>query len=159
MFQIDKTRWKDWFKPGSVHQQLGFLLYNFATKEWSTENFDCWFAIQELKGRRVTIPRLPRLGGERQRAFAIYAQWVAENAPNEVNITRALRQEAFKRIQSAGSVTSAFNGVESALELNIKDTLSRFTESKEFARYRDHWELITGAKLGRQLKQLFRFRR
>ncbi|GLD49502.1 regulator of G-protein signaling 4-like protein [Lates japonicus] len=93
----------------------------FLRSEFSEENMDFWLACEDYK---KTAPSKLMT-----RAKQIYQQYVEADAPNEVNLDAATREETRQNVENA--CPSCFNEAQRMIYvLMAKDSYRRFLNSK-----------------------------
>ncbi|KAA8589391.1 regulator of G-protein signaling 4 [Etheostoma spectabile] len=114
-------KWEESFSHLMNSQKGRTVFGNFLRSEFSEENMDFWIACEDYK--KCSPLELET------RAKQIYQQHVEANAPNEVNIDAATREETRQNVEKAS--LSSFNKAQQMIyNLMEKDSYRRFINSK-----------------------------
>lgn len=134
--KVNKRKWQDWLRPGSVDRELGALLVQFAQRECSSENLIGWAHCEVYAGRRTWL--LSSLPGSNRHAKLCYVYALfGPNAQQELNVSKRTWEPVVKLIESgkASSPSSALDGVSKEVQGNVTDTLSRFAFDDAMVKY------------------------
>ncbi|XP_054645698.1 regulator of G-protein signaling 4-like [Dunckerocampus dactyliophorus] len=114
-------RWKESFIH-VVNSENGRAVFtSFLRSEFSQENMEFWVACEDFKN--TSACKLEK------KAKLIYQQYVAVDAPNEVNLDAVTREETRQNVES-GSL-SCFDVAQKRIYLLMeKDSYRRFLKSK-----------------------------
>ncbi|XP_034737340.1 regulator of G-protein signaling 4-like [Etheostoma cragini] len=114
-------KWEESFSHLMNSQKGRTVFGNFLRSEFSEENMDFWIACEDYKKCSPLELEI--------RAKQIYQQHVEANAPNEVNIDAATREETRQNVEKAS--LSSFNKAQQMIyNLMEKDSYRRFINSK-----------------------------
>ncbi|KAK5869509.1 hypothetical protein PBY51_024218 [Eleginops maclovinus] len=113
--------WKESFNHVLTSEMGRTVFGNFLKSEFSKENLDFWVACEAYK---KTAPSKMAT-----RAMQIYQQHVEADAPNEVNLDAATREETRKNVENP--CPSCFDEAQQMIyTLMEKDSYRRFLNSK-----------------------------
>ncbi|KAM9357650.1 regulator of G-protein signaling 4 [Symphorus nematophorus] len=114
-------KWKESFSH-MMNSETGRTVFaSFLKSEFSQENMDFWIACEEYK--KIAPSKLS------DRAKEIYRQYVEADAPNEVNLDAATREETRQNLENA--CPSCFSEAQKMIyTLMEKDSYRRFLNSK-----------------------------
>ncbi|XP_060934509.1 regulator of G-protein signaling 4 [Limanda limanda] len=114
-------KWKESFSHVMDSDTGRWIFSSFLRSEFSEENMDFWIACEEYKKTGAS-----KLG---TRAKLIYRQYVEADAPNEVNLDAATREETRQKVEHAGP--SCFHEAQRMIYVLMeKDSYRRFLNSK-----------------------------
>lgn len=125
--KLNKRKWPDWLRPGSVDRELGALLLQFAQSEHSAENLTGWAHCEVYAGRRTWL--LSSVPGSNRHAKLCYIYALfGPNQRQELNVSKRTWEPVLKLIEAgkANPPASALDGVGRELQVNVSDTISRF---------------------------------
>ncbi|XP_069009086.1 regulator of G-protein signaling 4-like [Embiotoca jacksoni] len=113
-------KWKECFSHVMSSDTGRTVFTNFLRSEFSQENMDFWIACEDYK--KTAASKLA------SRAKQIYQLYVEEDAPHEVNLDAATREETRRNVESA--CPSCFDGAQKTIyNLMEKDSYRRFLRS------------------------------
>ncbi|XP_042337988.1 regulator of G-protein signaling 4 [Plectropomus leopardus] len=114
-------KWKESFS-NVINSQKGRTVFgSFLKSEFSEENLDFWIACEDYK--KSTPSEMVT------KAKRLYQQHVEADAPNEVNLDAATREETRQNVKNA--CPSCFNEAQKMIyTLMEKDSYRRFLNSK-----------------------------
>lgn len=119
--QAEVEKWKESFSYVMSSQKGRKVFGHFLKSEFSEENLDFWVACEDYK---KSIP-----SEMATKAKKLYQQHVEADAPNEVNLDAATREETRQNVQNA--CPSCFNVAQKTIyTLMEKDSYRRFLKSK-----------------------------
>lgn len=114
-------KWKESFSHMMSSETGRTVFANFLKSEFSQENLDFWIACEDYK--KTTPSKLSN------RAKQIYQQYVEADAPNEVNLDAATREETRQNLENA--CPSCFGEAQKMIYILMeKDSYRRFLNSK-----------------------------
>ncbi|XP_044056201.1 regulator of G-protein signaling 4 [Siniperca chuatsi] len=114
-------KWKESFSHVMSSEMGRMVFASFLRSEFSEENMDFWVACEDYK--KTAPSKLPT------RAKQIYQQYIAADAPNEVNLDAATREETRQNVENA--CWSCFDEAQKMIvTLMEKDSYRRFLNSK-----------------------------
>ncbi|XP_070688287.1 regulator of G-protein signaling 5-like [Pempheris klunzingeri] len=114
-------KWKESFNHVMSSTMGRTVFTNFLKSEFSEENMDFWVACEDYKR---TAPSMLAT-----RAKQVYQQYVEADAPNEVNLDAATREETRQNVENA--CPFCFEGAQKMIyTLMEKDSYRRFLNSK-----------------------------
>ncbi|PAV83567.1 hypothetical protein WR25_10849 [Diploscapter pachys] len=139
----DEVRqWETSFEALLNNKQGCALFRQFLKKEFSDENVDFWCACEEFKN--IKDPKKLK-----QKAHEIYKEFVAEQAPKEVNLdsdTRAATKAAiFEEIVKLDTFSLAQSRIE---QLMAKDSYRRFLKDRIYLDMLEGFENGTNSNTG-----------
>ncbi|KAL7397673.1 hypothetical protein ABVT39_026208 [Epinephelus coioides] len=119
--QAEVEKWKESFSYVMSSQKGRTVFGHFLKSEFSEENLDFWVACEDYK--KSTPSEMAT------KAKKLYQQHVEADAPNEVNLDAATREETRQNVQNA--CPSCFNVAQKTIyTLMEKDSYRRFLKSK-----------------------------
>lgn len=119
--QAEVEKWKESFSYVMSSQKGRKVFGHFLKSEFSEENLDFWVACEDYK--KSTPSEMAT------KAKTLYQQHVEADAPNEVNLDAATREETRQNVQNA--CPSCFNVAQKTIyTLMEKDSYRRFLKSK-----------------------------
>lgn len=100
--------------------------YSFivATAEFSIENVLCYESIQSFEA-----------APSKEQSDSIYTMYIMTGALLEVNVRQQHRNQVYTKMQEQILSSTLFEAVKTALQENMKDTISRFIRSSEYKNY------------------------
>ncbi|XP_008293683.1 regulator of G-protein signaling 4 [Stegastes partitus] len=114
-------KWKESFSHMMSSDTGRTVFTSFLRSEFSEENMDFWVACEDYK--KTTPSKLAT------RAKQLYQQYVEADAPNEVNLDAATREETRLNVENA--CPSCFEEAQKMIyTLMEKDSYRRFLKSK-----------------------------
>nr|XP_046248498.1 regulator of G-protein signaling 4-like [Scatophagus argus] len=114
-------KWKESFSHMMSSEMGRRVFASFLRSEFSQENMDFWLACEDYK--KMAASKLA------SRAKQIYQQYVEADAPNEVNLDAATREETRQNVENA--CPSCFTEAQKMIyTLMEKDSYRRFLSSK-----------------------------
>ncbi|XP_075901616.1 regulator of G-protein signaling 4-like [Nelusetta ayraudi] len=114
-------KWKESFNHVMSSETGRTVFTSFLKSEFSQENIDFWMACEDYK--KTSPAKLAA------RARKIYQQYVEADAPNEVNLDAATRDETRQSVDNA--CPSCFDRAQKVIyTLMEKDSYRRFLNSK-----------------------------
>ncbi|KAM3620149.1 uncharacterized protein V6R79_018910 [Siganus canaliculatus] len=114
-------KWKESFSNVMSSETGRKVFTTYLKSEFSKENMDFWVACEDYK--KATSSMLTA------RAKQIYQQYVEVDAPNEVNLDAATREETRQNLENA--CPSCFSSAQKMIyTLMEKDSYRRFLKSK-----------------------------
>ncbi|TKS75188.1 Regulator of G-protein signaling 4 [Collichthys lucidus] len=114
-------KWKESFSHMMSSETGRIVFTSFLKSEFSEENMDFWVACEDYK--KIAPSKLA------SRAKQICQQYVDVDAPNEVNLDAATREETKQNVESA--CPSCFDEAQKMIyTLMEKDSYRRFLNSK-----------------------------
>ncbi|CAJ1061148.1 regulator of G-protein signaling 4-like [Xyrichtys novacula] len=114
-------KWRESFSHVMSSGSGRTVFTSFLQSEFSKENMDFWVACEDYK--KTDPSKLAT------RAKQIYQQFVEADAPNEVNLDAATREETRQNVENA--CPSCFNEAQKMIyTLMAKDSYRRFLNSK-----------------------------
>ncbi|XP_041648033.1 regulator of G-protein signaling 4 isoform X2 [Cheilinus undulatus] len=114
-------KWKESFSNVMSSEMGREVFTSFLKSEFSQENMDFWVACEDYK--KTDPSKLT------SRAKQIYKQYVEADAPNEVNLDAATREETQQNVENA--CPSCFDEAQKMIyTLMEKDSYRRFLQSK-----------------------------
>lgn len=117
----EAEKWKESFSHIMMSEMGRTVFASFLRSEFSEENMDFWVACEDYK--KTAPSKLPT------RAKQIYQQYVEADAPNEVNLDAATREETRKNVENP--CPSCFGDAQKMIyTLMEKDSYRRFLNSK-----------------------------
>ncbi|XP_029004995.1 regulator of G-protein signaling 4-like [Betta splendens] len=117
----DVEKWKESFSHVMSSQTGVEVFRSFLSSEFSEENIDFWIACEEYK--KTSPSKLAT------RAQQIYQQYIEPDAPHEVNLDAATREETRRNVDKAGG--TCFDEAQKMIyNLMEKDSYRRFLKSK-----------------------------
>ncbi|XP_077390194.1 regulator of G-protein signaling 4 isoform X2 [Festucalex cinctus] len=117
----DVEKWKESFSSVMNSETGRGVFSSFLRSEFSQENMHFWLACEDFK--KTPACKLDK------KAKLIYQQFVAQDAPNEVNLEAATREETRQNVTSASP--SCFDEAQRRIYLLMeKDSYRRFLRSK-----------------------------
>lgn len=134
--KVNKRKWQDWLRPGSVDHELGKLLVGFAGREFSGENLVGWAHCEVYAGRRTWL--LSSVPGSSRHAKLCYIYGMfGPKAAQELNCSKKSWEPVVKLIeaQKSNPPSSALDAIGKELADNISDVLSRFAFDEAMANY------------------------
>jgi regulator of G-protein signaling len=130
-----------------------FLFHEFLKSEYSQENLDFWVKVEEYRNKAlgieiaietgiaefgddaaVVVSARQQLEGVNAMAREIFQNYVANNAPDQININSANRQGITQRIQELG--TSSTEHKDSDLFDAAQVEIFRLLSSDSFMRFK-----------------------
>jgi hypothetical protein len=134
--KVNKRKWEDWLRPGSVDVELGKLLVGFAGAQCSGENLVGWAHCEVYAGRRTWL--LSSVPGSNRHAKLcyIYAMF-GPDGRQELNCSKKSWESVVKLIeaQKSNPPSSALDTIRRELAVNITDVLARFAFDEAMANY------------------------
>lgn len=119
--QAELEKWKESFSHVMSSQKGRNVFGNFLKSEFSEENLDFWVACEDYK--KSTPSEMAT------KAKQLYQQHVETDAPNEVNLDAATREETRQNVENA--CPSCFNVAQKMIyTLMEKDSYRRFIKSE-----------------------------
>ncbi|XP_059197294.1 regulator of G-protein signaling 4-like [Centropristis striata] len=117
----EMEKWKESFSHVMSSEMGRTVFTKFLKSEFSEENMDFWIACENYK---VSTPSKMST-----RAKKLYQQHVVADAPNEVNLDAATREDTRLNVQNA--CPACFNEAQKMIyTLMEKDSYRRFLKSK-----------------------------
>jgi class 3 adenylate cyclase len=120
-YELDRMRASDILKIDSLRKALE----EHCKKEFSTENFDLWAAIQKFRSMKDHVE------------MRIYARWLYEkycdvDSDTAVNVNDATRREVKRKLDNENYQVSRdwFDKLNIEILANLEDTAARFRESE-----------------------------
>ncbi|KAF1385346.1 hypothetical protein PFLUV_G00106780 [Perca fluviatilis] len=114
-------KWEESFSHLMNSQKGRTVFGNFLRSEFSEENIDFWVACEDYK--KCSPSELVT------RAKQLYQQYVEADAPNEVNLDAATREETRQNVENA--CLSSFNKAQQMIyNLMERDSYRRFINSQ-----------------------------
>lgn len=113
------------------------LFYEYAKREWSTENVLIYNDIERFK-QSFENEKTSQIGGKSQLEFAkeIYEKYLkGVSAVFEVNIDRIACNKVYQQLKQNKVDVNLFQEVEVVIRGNLLDTFSRFKNSSEYLSY------------------------
>ncbi|XP_076308015.1 regulator of G-protein signaling 2-like isoform X2 [Tachypleus tridentatus] len=117
-------KWSESFQK-LVASKYGLALFRaFLSKEFSEENMEFWLACEEFKKSRINKPS--------SKAWKIYNDFIAVQAPREVNIDSTTRNTIFNNLSNPDhhSFDLAQKRIQGLME---RDTYLRFLPSELYS--------------------------
>lgn len=114
-------KWKESFSQ-VLNSEMGRSVFtSFLKSEFSEENMDFWMACEDYK--KTALSKLAT------RAKQIYQKYIGADAPNEVNLDAATRENTRQNVENA--CPSCFDEAQKMIyTLMEKDSYRRFLKSK-----------------------------
>ncbi len=114
------------FNEFLVDDMLMSDLVQFAEKEYSSENFNLYQNVQEIKTtsdkRQV-----------KKKAQQVYEHYIKPGAAEEANVEEHLKQEIAEKLMRSGSQVepTIFESIELSVMRNMQDTYSRYYQKQQ----------------------------
>lgn len=105
------------------------MFLNFAKSEYSIENVTCWDDIQSYKDEKDQVKK-------KQMARNIFDKYLnGDESELEVNVSRKSCTIVKEKMETGEIAKHLFDDIESALMINLSDTLTRLILTPEYGSY------------------------